>query len=83
MRRLIAAVLAIATGVNGLAMLLAGPLWYESVPGASETGPLTRISSRISARHPSLPVYRSPCGHGGLDTGRRRWPAPAFWRHTP
>ena len=42
MRRLIAAVLAIATGVNGLAMLLAVPLWYESVPGASETGPINQ-----------------------------------------
>ena len=39
MRRLIAAVLAIATGLNGLAMLVAGPLWHQTVPGASETGP--------------------------------------------
>src|SRR4030095_2284266 len=39
MRRLIAAVLAIPTLFNGLAMLLAGPRWYESVPGVTETGP--------------------------------------------
>jgi hypothetical protein len=38
-RRLIAAILAIPTLFNGLAMLAAGPLWYETVPGVSETGP--------------------------------------------
>jgi hypothetical protein len=49
MRRLIAAILAIPTLFNGLAMLVAGPLWYETVPGVSETGPSIRISSRTSA----------------------------------
>jgi hypothetical protein len=39
MRRLIAAILAIPTLFNGLVMLTAGPLWYETVPGVSETGP--------------------------------------------
>jgi len=39
MRRLIAAILAIPTLLNGLAMLIAGPLWYESVPGVTDTGP--------------------------------------------
>lgn len=39
MRRLIAAILAISTLFNGLAMLIVGPLWYKSVPGVSETGP--------------------------------------------
>ena len=39
MRRLIAAILAIPTLFNGLAMLVAGPLWYETVPGVTETGP--------------------------------------------
>ena len=39
MRRLMAAILAIPTLFNGLAMLTAGPLWYETVPGVSETGP--------------------------------------------
>ena len=39
MRRLIATILAIVTGANGLAMLLAGPSWYQAVPGVSETGP--------------------------------------------
>ena len=33
MRRLIAAILAIPTLFNGLAMLAAGPIWYETVPG--------------------------------------------------
>jgi len=39
MRRSLAAILAIPTVLNGLMMLVAGPLWYQSVPGASETGP--------------------------------------------
>ena len=39
MRRLIAAILAIPTLINGLAMLVAGPFWYASVPGVTETGP--------------------------------------------
>jgi hypothetical protein len=39
MQRLIAAILAIPTLFNGLTMLVAGPFWYASVPGVSETGP--------------------------------------------
>jgi hypothetical protein len=39
MRRSIAAVLALLTVLNGSMMLFAGPSWYASVPGASETGP--------------------------------------------
>ncbi|UPK01613.1 hypothetical protein [Bradyrhizobium sp. 170] len=39
MRRQLAAILAIPTVLNGLAMLVAGPLWYETVPGVPETGP--------------------------------------------
>ena len=39
MRRMITAILAIPTLFNGLAMLVAGPFWYASVPGASGTGP--------------------------------------------
>src|SRR4026209_2266576 len=39
MRRLIAAILAIPTLFNGLPGLAAVPLWYETVPGVSETGP--------------------------------------------
>lgn len=39
MRRLIPAILAIPTLFNGLAMLVAGSVWYQSVPGVSETGP--------------------------------------------
>jgi hypothetical protein len=39
MRRSMAAILSILTLFNGLAMLVAGPLWYASVPGASGTGP--------------------------------------------
>ena len=39
MRRQLAAILAIPTVLNGLAMLMAGPLWYETVPGVPHTGP--------------------------------------------
>jgi hypothetical protein len=39
MRRSIAAVVAALSVLNGSMMLLAGPTWYASVPGASETGP--------------------------------------------
>jgi peptidoglycan/LPS O-acetylase OafA/YrhL len=39
MRRSIAAILAIPTLINGLAMLVAGPFWYAHVPGVTETGP--------------------------------------------
>lgn len=39
MKRWIAAILAVANVTNGLIMLAAGPLWYQSVPGAAETGP--------------------------------------------
>ncbi len=39
MRRPIAAILAIASSINGLAMLLAGSFWYHTVPGVTETGP--------------------------------------------
>ena len=38
MQRLIAGILAVPTLANGLVMLLAGPVWYERVPGVSETG---------------------------------------------
>jgi len=39
MQRSISALLAMPTVVNGLLMLAAGPFWYASVPGVSETGP--------------------------------------------
>ena len=39
MKRMIAAILAIPNVANGLMVLVAGPFWYESVPGAAETGP--------------------------------------------
>jgi hypothetical protein len=69
MRRLIAAVLAIAIGLNGLAMLLAGPVWYESVPGASETSPFNPHFVRdIGAA--SLVA--------GLALGVRAW-RPRYW----
>jgi hypothetical protein len=39
MRRPIAAIIAAISVLNGSIMLFAGPSWYASVPGASETGP--------------------------------------------
>jgi len=39
MQRSLAAILAIPTLVNGLVMLVAGPFWYASVPGVTDTGP--------------------------------------------
>ena len=39
MQRSIAAIFAIFSIFNGGTMLFAGPFWYASVPGASETGP--------------------------------------------
>jgi peptidoglycan/LPS O-acetylase OafA/YrhL len=39
MRRSIAVIFAVLSVLNGSIMLLAGPFWYASVPGASETGP--------------------------------------------
>jgi len=38
-RRLISALIALAMGLNGLAMLLAGRWWYGAVPGVTATGP--------------------------------------------
>jgi hypothetical protein len=39
MGRIIAGLLAIVLGANGLAMLLAGLWWYGMVPGVTATGP--------------------------------------------
>lgn len=39
MRRSLAAIIALSSLINGLAMLLAGPRWYARVPGVGETGP--------------------------------------------
>ena len=39
MQRIMAAILALPTVLNGLLMLFTGASWYASVPGAAETGP--------------------------------------------
>ena len=69
MRRLIAAILAIPTLFNGLAMLAAGPHWYESVPGVTETGPFN-------------PHFAQDTGAAslvaGLPLGLRAW-RPRYW----
>ena len=38
-KQIVAAILAFALAVNGLAMLFAGPWWYGAVPGVTSTGP--------------------------------------------
>jgi hypothetical protein len=72
MRRLIAAILAIATGLNGLAMLLAGPRWYQTVPGASETGPFNPHFVQDIGAAPRV---------AGLSLGVRAW-RPRYWPAT-
>jgi len=39
MKRVLAILLALTMGANGLVMLVAGPWWYAAVPGVTETGP--------------------------------------------
>jgi hypothetical protein len=68
MRRLIAAILAIPTLFNGLAMLVAGLLWYETVPGVSETGPFN-------------PHFVRDIGVAFLALAARAW-RPRYWPAT-
>ena len=83
MQRLIAAILAIPTLANGLVMLLAGPAWYERVPGVTETGPFNPHFVKTSGSPPWSPGSRSGRGHGALAIGQRRLRAPVFWRRMP
>ncbi|MGI9169779.1 MAG: hypothetical protein ACR2FH_06315 [Caulobacteraceae bacterium] len=39
MKRIVAAVLGLVLGINGLVMLFAGQWWYGAVPGVITTGP--------------------------------------------
>ena len=39
MKRLVAGLLALILAANGLAMLFAGHTWYDTLPGATMTGP--------------------------------------------
>jgi hypothetical protein len=69
MQRSIAGVFAVLTVINGVMMLSAGPSWYASVPGASETGPYN-------------PHFVQDIGAAflvaGLAIGMRAW-RPAYW----
>lgn len=69
MRRQLAAFLAIPTVLNGLAMLVAGPLWYRTVPGVTDTGPFN-------------PHFVQDIGAAflvaGLSLAARAW-RPAWW----
>jgi hypothetical protein len=62
MRRQLAAILAIPTVLNGLVMLVAGPLWYETVPGVMDTGPYNPhfVQDVGMAFHSSWRAWRSP-----------------------
>ena len=69
MRRGLAAILAVVNAANGLTMLIAGRVWFESVPGAVETGPFN-------------PHFVQDVGAAflvaGLALGLRAW-QPAYW----
>jgi hypothetical protein len=69
MRRVLAAILAVLNIANGLVMLFAGPLWFESVPGAAETGPFNpHLVQDVGAAFLVA----------GLALAVRAW-QPAFW----
>lgn len=69
MRRSIAGVFAALSVLNGSMMLFAGPAWYASVPGVSETGPYN-------------PHFIQDIGVAfvvaGLALGARAW-RPQYW----
>ena len=69
MRRTIAAILAVPNVVNGALMLFAGPFWYQSVPGAAETGPFnSHFAQDIGAAFLAA----------GLALAMRAW-RPSYW----
>ncbi len=69
MRRVLAAILAILNVGNGLLMLFAGPFWFQSVPGAAETGPFNpHLVQDVGAAFLVA----------GLALAVRAW-RPAFW----
>jgi len=69
MQRSIAAIFAVLSVFNGGSMLFAGPFWYQSVPGAFETGPYN-------------PHFVQDIGAAflvaGLALGARAWRSP-YW----
>jgi peptidoglycan/LPS O-acetylase OafA/YrhL len=69
MRRSIAAIFATLSILNGLMMLFAGPSWYATIPGVSETGPYN-------------PHFVQDIGAAflvaGLALAARAW-RPAYW----
>jgi hypothetical protein len=77
MKRILVAALALFTGLNGLAMLLAGRAWYGAVPGVTETGPFNpHFVKDIGAAYLAagvglawLAIARSPRGLGAAFAG--------------
>jgi hypothetical protein len=69
LQRWIAAILAVFNGLNGLVMLFAGSLWWNSVPGVPDTGPFN-------------PHFVQDVGAAflvsGLALAARAW-RPAYW----
>ncbi len=83
MRRSIAVILAVPTVLNGLMMLFAGPAWYASVPGASETGPYNPHFVQDIGAAFLVAASRWRLAPGGPAFGPRRSPAPVSWPCTP
>jgi hypothetical protein len=69
MQRSIAAIMGVFNGVNGLVMLFASSVWWDSVPGVADTGPFN-------------PHFVQDVGAAflvaGLALGARAW-RPAYW----
>lgn len=58
LKRIVAVSVGAVGTANGVFMLAARALWYDSVPGLAHTGPSIRISSPTSARRISSPASR-------------------------
>jgi hypothetical protein len=69
MQRWLAAILAVFNLANGLAMLLASSLWWNSVPGVGDTGPFNPHLVRDVGAAFLI---------AGLALGARAW-RPAYW----
>ena len=83
MRRSLAAILGALSALNGTTMLLAGPFWYASVPGAAETGPYNPHFVQDIGAAFLITALRWRYGRGGHGTGPRQWPARVSWPPTP
>ena len=94
MQRSIAAFLGALSILNGAIMLFAGPFWYASVPGASETGPYNPhfvqdigaaflIAGVALAARAWRPLYWPAAVAGAGMTGRLTFSRPNWNRPRP